>query len=518
MLGSNYLFVFLKKKLSNIEKHVSSVRIYRKEAPQYFSIKNYFQTKKIMNFKGQIYWKDKKGYEEARFGRVFNRRTTERYPIAVFFPKNEKDVVVAVQFANEKNYKIAIRAGGHSWAAWSVRDEGILLDLKYFNKIKLNKKTGIVQVQPATKGGAELNPFLKEHGLMFCGGHCPTVGVGGFLLQGGQGWNARGWGWAAEYIVALDIVTAEGELVRADATQNQDLYWAARGAGPGFFGVVTCFHLKTVPLPKVLYASTYVFPSEYASTILTWWQQIHGTVSLNIELVLLGQNISISDVGFGISEGESSRHPTSDIRNVIIVHALVLEQTIEAAMTALKPFEACPFIEKAYIRREYYETTFAEQLKLQTEANPEGHRWAVNNAWLEGDMSQITSLMLPAFTDLPTPKTFSLWYSMAPLRALPDMAFSLQTGIYFASYVIWENEEDDAKNRAWLKGIMERIEPITAGQYLGDSDFTVHQRKFMGDENFEKLQKIRAKRDPKGLFHSYLTQSDKTLNQNIWVE
>jgi FAD/FMN-containing dehydrogenase len=158
--------------------------------------------------------------------------------------------------------KIAIRAGGHSWAAWSVRDEGILLDLKHLNKIKFNKKTKIAQVQPAVKGGMELNPFLKEHGRMFCGGHCPTVGVGGFLLQGGQGWNASGWGWAAEYIVAIDVVTAEGELVRADATQNQDLYWASRGAGPGFFGVVTCFHLKTTPFPKVIYASTFLYPTK----------------------------------------------------------------------------------------------------------------------------------------------------------------------------------------------------------------------------------------------------------------
>jgi FAD/FMN-containing dehydrogenase len=504
-----------------------------------------------MNFKTKIYWKDQEGYEEARVGRVFNKRNIDRYPVAVFFPEDENDVVAAVQLAHENNYKIAIRAGGHSWAAWSVRDDGILLDLKHFNKMDLDIETGIVKVQPATKGGNELNPYLQQHGRMFCGGHCPSVGIGGFLLQGGQGWNARGWKWAVEYLVALDIVTAEGVLVRADATQNQDLYWAARGAGPGFFGVVTCFYLQTVPAPKALYASTYVFPSTYASTLLTWWQEIHGTVSLNIELVLLGQTMPISDVGLGISEDGVSetrnpkpeiqdtegvsqtrnpkpetqntegvsevRNPKSEIRNVIIVHALVLEQTVEAAMEALKPFETCPHLDKAYIRREYYETTFAEQLILQTEANPEGHRWAVNNAWLEGSADKITDLMLPAFTDLPTAKTFSLWYSMAPLRPLPDMAFSMQTEIYFATYVIWENAEDDAKNRAWTKGIMERIEPITAGQYLGDSDFTVHQRKFMADANFAKLQEIRAKRDPKGLFHSYLTASNETINQNIFL-
>ena len=100
------------------------------------------------------------------------------------------------------------------------------------------------------QGGAELAPYLEERGRFFPGGHCPTVGIGGFLLQGGQGWNARGWGWAAEYVEAVDVVTAAGELVRASADENADLYWAARGAGPGFFGVVTRFHLRTLPGPR----------------------------------------------------------------------------------------------------------------------------------------------------------------------------------------------------------------------------------------------------------------------------
>jgi FAD binding domain len=465
-----------------------------------------------MNFKGKIYYQGDEGYEDARVGRVFNHRRPERYPVAVFFPEDESDVVEAVKLANTEGYKIAIRAGGHSWAAWSVRDEGILLDLKHLNKIKYDEKTGIVEAQPATKGGMELNPFLRQYGRFFCGGHCPTVGIGGFLLQGGQGWNARGWGWAVEYIVAIDVVTAEGEWVRADATQNQDLYWAARGAGPGFFGVVTCFHLKTIPIPKALYASTYLYPLDQAEAVLNWWQDIHGTVSLNIELVLLGQTVpnlpNMEERHPELIETEGVNIP------VIIVHALALEDTVEAALAALKPFETCPVIDKAYVRRTNYETSFAEQLVLQTEANPEGHRWAVNNAWLEGKKEDITRLMLPAFTELPNAKAFTLWYSMAPLRALPDMAFSMQTEIYYASYVIWENAEEDEKNKTWLKNLMNHIAPITAGQYLGDSDFTAHSRKFISDKNYEKLEQIRANRDPKGVFHSYLKSAETVLNKN----
>jgi hypothetical protein len=152
---------------------------------------------------------------------------------------------------------------------------------------------------------------------------------------------------------------------------------------------------------------------------------------------------------------------------------------------------------------------------LQMEANPEGHRWVVNNAWLEGAPEKITELMLPAFTTLPNAKAFSLWYSMAPLRTLPDMAFSLQSEIYFASYVAWEDEKDDELNKNWLKNIINMIQPITKGQYLGDSDFTAHQRKFISNENYEKLEEIRAKRDPNGRFHSYLADKNAVLNQNM---
>jgi FAD binding domain len=453
-----------------------------------------------MNFKGKIIHKNHPDYEEARVGRVFNHRRPDRFPEAVFFPENELDVIEAVKYAKQNQHKIAIRAGGHSWAAWSVRETGILLDLQHLNKITFDKNTNIVSAGPATKGGQELNPFLKKYDRMFCGGHCPTVGIGGFLLQGGQGWNARGWGWAAEYIVAIDVVTSNGELLRADCENHSDLFWAARGAGPGFFGVVVCFHLKTVAFPKAIFACTNVYPAHLGKSIIDWWQGIHGTISPNVELVLLGQTMPFNN----------------EIKNVFIVHSLVLEVSEEKALEALKPMQNCPFNTEAYVVRDFYQTTFAEQLLLQTEANPEGHRWAVNNAWLSGDSELISEKILPAFTKMPTPKTFSLLYSMAPLRTLPDMAFSMQTEIYYATYVIWENETDDLKNQNWLNDILKNIKPITAGQYLGDSDLKIHHRKFMSDKNWIKLQEIRSKYDKDELFHTYACKTEADLNKNIF--
>ena len=113
-----------------------------------------------------------------------------------------------------------MRAGGHSWAAWSVRDDALLIDLGRMREMTYDPATGIATASPAVKGGAELTPFLTSHGRAFPGGHCPSVGIGGFLLQGGQGWNSRKYGWACENVAAIDVVTADGELIRADESRT----------------------------------------------------------------------------------------------------------------------------------------------------------------------------------------------------------------------------------------------------------------------------------------------------------
>ena len=142
-------------------------------------------------------------------------------------------MVAGVRLARDRGLKVSVRAGGHSWAAWSLQDDALLIDLGRMGEMAYDPATGIATVSPAVKGGAELTPFLTSHGRAFPGGHCPSVGIGGFLLQGGQGWNSRKYGWACENVTAIDVVTAAGELIRADEHENADLLWAARGAGPG---------------------------------------------------------------------------------------------------------------------------------------------------------------------------------------------------------------------------------------------------------------------------------------------
>jgi FAD/FMN-containing dehydrogenase len=137
-----------------------------------------------------VIWRDDPKYEEARVGRVFNHRRPDRYPNGVVEATCVDDVVNAVKLAKEMNLRVSVRSGGHSWAAWSVRDNAILVDLGKLKCMEMDESTNIVRVSPSTTGRI-LNSFLATKGKMFGGGHCPDVGLGGFLLQGGMGWNCR---------------------------------------------------------------------------------------------------------------------------------------------------------------------------------------------------------------------------------------------------------------------------------------------------------------------------------------
>ncbi|MCX7739608.1 MAG: FAD-binding oxidoreductase [Meiothermus sp.] len=453
-----------------------------------------------MSLRGRVYRKGEPGYEEARVGRIFNGRRPGRSPELILFAEDEEDVVQAVRLARAQGLRLAVRAGGHSWAAWSLREGTLLLDLSRLQGMVYDEATGVVAVAPAVQGGATLAPYLEARGRMFHGGHCPTVGLGGFLLQGGMGWNCRGWGWAAEAVVGLEVVTAEGERVRANAKENPDLYWAARGAGPGFPGVVTRFYLQTRPLPRALTQTTHIYPLDCTTEVLAWLQEVHAQVDPRVELVAL----SLVPPGLG--------------ERALVVHGLAMVDSPTEGREALAPLETSPALGKALLRQVAEPTCFEDERREQLRQNPEGARYAVDNAWLQGPPGVVAPLLMEAFTTPPTPETFALWFSMAPLRPLPDMALSLQSEIYFALYTIWRAPADDARCRGWLAQQMRRLEPITLGQYLGDSDFTTRSLRFMQEENWARLQAIRARRDPLGLFVGYLTNDERTLNRNPWED
>jgi FAD/FMN-containing dehydrogenase len=455
-------------------------------------------------FTGELYRRGDAGYEEARVGRVFNARRPDRYPAAVLLAEDEDDVVGGVQLARDEGLRIAVRAGGHSWAAWSVRDDTLLIDLGLMREITYDEATGIATASPAVQGGLELSPVLTAHGRAFPGGHCESVGIGGFLLQGGQGWNSRTWGWACENVVGVDVVTADGVRRHADEHENADLLWAARGAGPGFPAVVTRFHLRTYPKPAVMVHDTWTFRLEDAGPLLAWMHEILPTLAVNVEPVIAATRLPGVPLDPGVERPEGT---------VLLLHTTVMDSSVAVIEQLLAPFDACPIAHRrlGHVRGE---TDIAAENVAQALQNPVDHRYVVDCTWTDASAAELTPLLLRLWADLPTEHAFSIWYGWAPTRPLPDMAFSLEANVYLATYVIYTDPADDERYRTWVHERTRELAELGVGVYLGDTDFVRRTDRFMSDEAYRRLEEIRAARDPEGRICSYLASDDAQLNRH----
>ena len=173
-------------------------------------------------FDGALLRRGDAAYEAARRATMWNALVPDRFPDVIVQAASEADAVRAVRLARREDLRIGVRAGGHSWAGNHVRDGGMLLDVSRLDEVTVDPAAMRATVQPGKEGAALLKE-LAAHDLFFPGGHCVGVCVGGYLLQGGFGWNGRVHGPACMSVEAIDVVTAEGELVRADATHHPDL-------------------------------------------------------------------------------------------------------------------------------------------------------------------------------------------------------------------------------------------------------------------------------------------------------
>jgi len=445
------------------------------------------------SFTGQLLRRDDAGFAAAAVSRIFNQRQPACRPAAVLRAADVADVAAGVRLAAAEGLRVAVRAGGHSWAAWSLRDETLLIDLAAFTSIDYDEATGTVTVGPAVRGGTDLDPFLAARGRFFAGGHCPTVGLGGFLLQGGMGWNCRGWGWAAESVEAVQVVTADGEVAWCDETANADLFWAARGSGPGFFGVVTAFRLRTRPRFRELTQTTYVYPASVARDVLAWLHAARHDVPPSVELVAVG----ITPPWLQQAQPPDVSHEGP----VLVVDGV----SFDGGPGSLRALDGCPVADKALVAKVAQPVTLDELRSEQVRANPEGHRYVVDNAYLAGPADALIPALAPAFTALPTAKSFSLWFDLAhlPGRSLPDMALSVQGDLYFATYVVCESPAQDTLCQWWVSQTMDRLQPFSAGCYLGDSDLRLRPDRFMSDAAWARFLDIRDARDPARVFAGY---------------
>ncbi|KAI0541975.1 FAD-binding domain-containing protein [Xylaria digitata] len=439
---------------------------------------------------------DQNTFNKAVWGRVFNRRRdANRIPRAVIQASCTAHVREAVELANRQQCRVSVRSGGHSWAAWSVRQDAILVDLAGLQHMKYDKETKIVSCSPSATG-EQLNDFLKGEGRMFAGGHCPDVGLGGFLLQGGMGWNCKNWGWACESIIGIDVVTADARELYCSNAENSDLFWAVRGAGPGFPAIVTSFHLLTRPLLQ-MYNCVYVYPRSMYRTVFQWVVDTCPTADPETEIVCLAKRTSDGD----------------DVE--IIAGFLSFKPCKEEAEEAMQPiYDSRPPGAKVEVFCE--PTDLACQYAGQREEQPVGYRYCSENAYIEND-ANVPGVLEKAFTSLPTQKSFALYFAMNPTsrRPLPDMAHSMQSDHYFALYTIWDDAVDDARCTSWVHDIMKNVQRHSVGSYMGDADFQYRTTRFWSTENGERLRDIRRKWDQEGRICGYLDAGDSSGVQGL---
>jgi FAD/FMN-containing dehydrogenase len=428
------------------------------------------------------------GYEDARRATCWNARTPDRYPDVIVQAMTEADVVAAVRAARERRMKIGVRSGGHSWAGNHVRDGGMLLDVSRLLAVEINAGAMTASVEPGCRGD-ELLGALAEHDLFFPTGHCIGVAVGGYLLQGGYGWNGRVHGPACMSVHALDIVTAAGELVRADAEENEDLYWAARGSGPGFFGVVTRFHLRLYPKPPVIANGVYLYSIEMLDEVFRWAREIGPRVSRQMELMLL-------------------IHRTEDDELEIAVTGPVLTDSPQEAADALAVLQTCPVVDRAKVALPNVPATMADFYAGSHAIYPDEHRYAADNMWTHATAEELLPGLRRIAETLPPAPSHMLWMNWqpgpTPQPVRPDMAYSVEDDTYVALYGVWSDPADDVSNVAWVTDRMREMEELSAGIQLADENLGIRPARFMTDERIARLDEVRAARDPDGCFHSWM--------------
>ncbi len=207
------------------------------------------------------------GYDAART--IWNALIDHR-PALIARCVGAADVIAVVQFAREHDLLVSVRGGGHNIAGKAVCDGGLMLDLSRLKSIRVDPVARTVRAEPGVLGG-ELDRETQAFGLATPVGTVSTTGIAGLTLGGGQSWLSSKYGFAIDNLLSVDIVTADGGLRTASATQHEDLFWAIRGAGHNF-GVVTSFEYRLHPVGPVL-GGMVLHPFNRAAEVLRFYRE-----------------------------------------------------------------------------------------------------------------------------------------------------------------------------------------------------------------------------------------------------
>ena len=436
-------------------------------------------------FAGTVHAQDDSGYEEARS--IFNSMIEKR-PAAIAQVTSPDDIAAALAFARENGLEVAVRGGGHSVAGASLTDGGVTIDMRKMNNVTVDPDARTATAQ----GGALWGDFdraTQGSGLMAPGGRVSTTGVAGLTLGGGSCWLERKFGMAADNLLSVELITADGRTVRASEDENPELFWALHGGG-GNFGIATELTFRLHEMPAATFG------------VLLWSAERGEEVSRTYrDMMDNGAPEELGGCLIWISAPEEEFVP-KEMQNTLVCGVVVYYAGPEAgAREALAPgldleMEGGILAEMPYADM---------QCALD---DPPGYR----NWWSAEYLPEFSDEALDAYVErapgmvIPSPTLHTaIPLGGAVARGAKDSQLAFREAAWTIHPLsLWEDPGDDEQAISWARGVMEDMKPHSLGatypNFIGDEG----ERRIVGaygEENYNRLAEVKAEYDPDDVFH-----------------
>jgi FAD/FMN-containing dehydrogenase len=423
-------------------------------------------------------------FDRARDRAIWNKRLAQaRSPDAIVGVGSAQQAAAAIRFAAQHGLKVSPRGGAQISEGPPRRDGGILLDLGALDRIEIDEAARTAKVGVGVQGG-KLADELAATGFAFPVGHCVDVALSGYLIAGGFGWNAGEWGAACANVSAIETITARGEIVTASAERHADLFWAARGAGPGFFAAVTAFHLKLHRYPPTAYNWHAAFAASDAPAVAEWLTMAAAAAPPQTEIGC-----------FLFAHWDTGEH-------AIVLRVSACGETEEEARSRVASFAEPPRGVRTIGEPKGAALPFTDLFKFSP--MPSGKRVAADHLWSDAAIGDL----LLAVHGLPAPSPDSTIDIVAfgghtPVAMPRDAALTVSGGTGVGIYGLWDDAEEDDANRAWVRRVDEALAPYRTGRYVGEADLTAspeRRAECFTPDALRRLEALRRRHDPDGVF------------------